>query len=245
MKRTLLSIIASLGIFTVAVAQVEAYIDGGSTNYINGVYNVAPSSGIVAPVVSFKNVGGVTQNWTVKRERINEIAEWHDYLCWGHENDMFGGTCYTAGNMSTNPWTTPNSFDVANNEHGKLTVDVAPDYGYPGTVTYRYTVIADGTTELGYVDVVVSVSSNELAETEPYEVSIAPNPASNFVQITATGNNNSSYTVVDVLGNVIKKEAIENGIENIDVRKFKNGIYFFTIETNGEKSVTRKVIVRH
>ena len=246
MKRILLSIVASLGIFSLATAQVEVYINGGTTNYEGGVYNVTSEEGVlVAPILYFKNVSGASETWDVTRTRINEIASWHDYLCWGHENDIFGGSCYTAANMPTNPWTSPSSFAVNNNESGKVTVDILADHSNPGTVTYRYSVGPVGGQPSGFVDVVVTASNAGLDESPNFEISIAPNPATDIIQIEASGSNDASYTIVDVLGNIIKKETLTNSKETIDVRKFKNGIYFIKIENAGSKTITRKIIVRH
>ena len=65
------------------------------------------------------------------------------------------------------------------------------------------------------------------------------------VKIALDGIDNSSVKIVDVLGNVVYNESINNGTKNIDVSNFKNGVYFVLVEASGIKSFNRKLIIRH
>jgi hypothetical protein len=76
------------------------------------------------------------------------------------------------------------------------------------------------------------------------EVNVAPNPATDYVKVTAEGVESATVKMIDVLGNVILKETIK-GSKTIDVSEFRNGIYFVIIEAEGVKTINRKVIVRH
>jgi hypothetical protein len=50
--------------------------------------------------------------------------------------------------------------------------------------------------------------------------------------------------MVDILGNVVYKDAIVNS-KSIATSNFKTGVYFVTIDAPGSKSISRKVIIRH
>ena len=117
------------------------------------------------------------------------------------------------------------------------------DPGY-GVVTYRYEVF-DGTTLDAYVEVVVTKTAS-INEIKPVlAVSVAPNPASSNLKVTATGANGAKVKMVDVLGNVVLFETVVGTSKNINVANFRNGIYFVIVEAEGAKRVSRKVIVRH
>jgi hypothetical protein len=50
--------------------------------------------------------------------------------------------------------------------------------------------------------------------------------------------------VIDLLGNVIYSESIFTS-SKINTSDFKNGVYFVTIESEGVKLSSRKLVVRH
>jgi hypothetical protein len=79
---------------------------------------------------------------------------------------------------------------------------------------------------------------------EDISVSIVPNPATDYIQISMTGIENASLKVVDVFGSTIMKENIGSS-KKINVSDFNNGIYFLVFDVPGKKSFTRKVIIRH
>lgn len=82
--------------------------------------------------------------------------------------------------------------------------------------------------------------------TKPFfSVNVAPNPAS--AQITLSANSASDFQIklTDVLGNLILSESFFDGLGKLDISKYRNGIYFITVEAEGVKPITRKLIIRH
>ena len=170
-----------------------------------------------------------------------------DFLCWGHESDAFGGTCIDALSMDSDLWSmqAAQAVTVADGEYGFISGHVTPSFNDPAVVTYRYFVGVDGDPYQDSMDVVVSLSAASIVETEPsLTVNVAPNPASDYVTVSAEGVSDASVKIMDVLGNKIMTSTIV-GSKTIDVSEYRNGIYFIIVESKGVKTINRKVIIRH
>ena len=190
-----------------------------------------------------ENHTGTSKNWVITRTRINEKPTWTDYLCWGHETDPFGGTCYAASTMNSTTWEAPNAVQVADGEAGDLQSDIHPDPAVDGCATYRYYVHEAGQPFEDSVDIEVCFSLG-IEEAPQLTIGVAPNPASEVVTVNATGVEGASIKMVDVLGNIVIKEKM-GASKTINVGEFRNGIYFIIVEAEGVKPVSRKVIIRH
>ena len=193
------------------------------------------------------NHTGQTHFWRVTRSRLDVPATYADFLCWGHATDPFGGTCYGASNMPGNIWTTPagDAFSIADGEYGKLKINIDLDETINGQGHYRYYVSDNGISYSDSVDIVVKFNSASVKSLkEDISVSIVPNPATDYIQISMTGIDNASMKVIDVFGSTIMKENI-GSTKKINVSDFSNGIYFLVFDVPGKKSFTRKVIIRH
>lgn len=251
MKRILLSIytVLSLAFITSAQDNIEIALSTNPTVDLSSggaahTVQVIEAGTVVADFLVSNNTGSTTQ-WRITRLRIDAPASWEDYLCWGHITGI--GTCYSASSMNTNPWTSSggDSFDINDGEQGKLTVDITPDEFVGGSGHYRYYVTNDGINYLDSVDVILNSSLSVKEVKQDVSFTIAPNPATDLISINLNGVENGSIKIVDVLGNVVYKDASFFSSKKIDVSNFKNGIYFVMIESNGIKTMTRKVVVRH
>lgn len=249
MKKTLLSLFAIAGFSVLASAQIEMYADGGTTDYAGGgIYSVlATDDSELIVDMHVENHTGSTHTWIVSRTRINRPTSWADFLCWGHETDQFGGTCFSAVGMDSDPWSClqTNAVTVADGEAGIIAAHITPSFNDPAVVTYRYYVGVDGDPFQDSMDVEVSLSPASIADVAPsLAVSVSPNPASDYVNITAEGVDGATVRIMDVLGNKIMTSKIV-GSKTIDVSEYRNGIYFIIVESRGVKTVNRKVIIRH
>ena len=241
MKRTVLTLLTIAGFTAFSFGQIEMSI--GASGDISGTQIDYSSAGAEVIVdVHVSNVSGVSRDLTILRERINETAGWTDYLCWGHSTDPFGGTCYPASLMNYTSWTTPTEVTVGNGEGGTLAIHILPE-GENGCTIYRY-YIMDGTTVLDSLDINVCKTAS-VEEIEPFSISVAPNPANAYVKIKTTGVDGASFKIVDVLGNVVIKESIMGASKTINTESFKNGVYFIIVESEGQKPINKKIIVRH
>jgi len=226
---------------------ISIMIDGQTTELSGGTYTMtAPSMTTFDVPFDIYNNTGLTRNWRITRTRLSVPTGWTDAFCWGHATDPFGGTCYSSGQMATNPWTTPASalFPIGDGEYGKLKVAIDPDDFVSGTAHYRYYVSSDGINFVDSVDLIIEFIAAVKPLKDVASVTIAPNPTSDYLNITLSGAETASMKMVDVLGNVIFKENI-NSNKKLDVSEFKSGVYFITFEGQNFKPFNRKVIIRH
>ena len=228
-----------------AVSQTTINLHGDSDLLSGGTHEVITSSPDPVDITFDVNNLGSSASWRITRYQLNVPTGWSDNLCWGHSTDPFGGTCYSSNQMTGNPWTTPSSgsFSVGNSEYGKLKVTIDPEDLAHGHAQYRYYISYNGTLYIDSVDVDF-VYTLGVPEAEPVTVAIAPNPASEYIQVSLSGVQNAKMRMVDVLGNLVIQESISSS-EKIDISSFKSGVYIISFDIPGMKSIVRKVIVKH
>lgn len=153
-----LTTIILLSITLVSNSQIEMFIDGGTTD-VSGteIYLDATSTATIVSDIHIHNSSGLTKDWVVTRLRINEQSSWTDYLCYGHETDVFGGICYGDFVMDYTSWTTPTSIVANDGETVILQSDIIPaDITTPVTVTYRYYIGTQNDLYEDSIDIIVS-----------------------------------------------------------------------------------------
>lgn len=241
MKRTLLSLAAGLLLASGTMAQNTSIFESGQAVNLSGtVFNydltaAATNEHMVDFIVN--NLSQTGEPWIITRRILTQPATWSNYFCWGVTGQI--GNCYPT---STNEFFDSDAFTIPAGGSGVLSTYVTSTES--GTSTYRYYVSTDGTNFIDSVDILVSSSVGIEEITPSLTVNVAPNPASDYVKVTAQGVNQASIRIIDVLGNVIMTSTI-NESKTIDVSEFRNGIYFILVESAGVKAVNRKVIVRH
>lgn len=242
MKKTILSFLSIVALALGASAQgLNIYVEGtavdisGSEHVINLTEETSLGLGN-NDMVDFMvdNDAGTQQSWIVTREIVSAPAGWQDYFCWGQ--DGLAGICYPP---NSNQFYESNAESIAAGASGRITVYVNSNSG--GSATYRFFVSTDGVNFIDSVDLKVN-SVLSVDEKAPFSLQLTPNPASSDLKITT--NTNSLVRITDVLGNIVYRDEVL-GTKVVNVAKFKNGIYFVSVEANGEKPVTRKVIVKH
>jgi len=76
------------------------------------------------------------------------------------------------------------------------------------------------------------------------QISIYPNPATNSLQVSFSGNSeNSTLVMTDMLGNTVKQTTFNTQHAALNIADVSGGIYFITL-TSGATISTQKVIVR-
>ena len=248
MKKLLLSILSLTTVFwTFAQSPngISVVLHGTNTDISGLVYQTsAPGPELFDVNLDFINNTNQTQQWIVTRKRLNVPTGWSDQLCWLDSIGSSGG-CYGSSNL--NPWSTPVTefVEVAVGEYGKLKCEINPDDLTSGAATYRYYVSSDGVTFQDSVDVQVEFNVASIKPIkEEISVSIVPNPATDYIQISMTGIEYASLKMVDVFGSTILKENI-GSTKKLNVSDFNSGFYFLMFDLPGRKSFTRKVIIRN
>lgn len=85
-----------------------------------------------------------------------------------------------------------------------------------------------------------SIEENELAQ----ELSVYPNPTSNFINISREGENISSYQIFNTKGELVEAGNESQANYQVDVSNWSNGIYFVQVNI-GNQQETRKIMVNH
>jgi hypothetical protein len=250
MKKVILSLfIAAFSSFSINAQNGIEIMEYGQSVDLSGdtLFVVAPSYDLFDVEMVVWNNTGSDVSWKIRRLRLDIPAGWGDGCCWGHCTDPFGGLCFSSGQMDYTDYTMPNSAYVAilDGECGKLKPQIDPHDFISGQAHYRYYLTADGSTYVDSIDVKVDfVASVQQQVMELPSMTISPNPAADYAIINVTGIDGATMKIVDVLGNVIAKEAI-SGTKKLDLNNFRNGVYFVMIEAPGIKTMNRKLIVKH
>ena len=96
-----------------------------------------------------------------------------------------------------------------------------------------------------YIALMVCLAAVVMAANPPKIGQNYPNPAKEitYVQVEFTSQE-ATLTISNVLGKAIDvKKLPHSGTYSIDVKDYVNGVYFLTLEANGEK-VVRKITVK-
>lgn len=98
---------------------------------------------------------------------------------------------------------------------------------------------------IGFSVLYAQDSENYESSKSFFSVNVAPNPASAQIILSANSASDFQIKLTDVLGNLILSESFFDGLGKLDISKYRNGIYFITVEAEGVKPITRKLIIRH
>jgi hypothetical protein len=239
-----------LSVAAIAQNNIVIHVDGQATDISGQTHTMlAPSSASFDVPFDIINNTGSSAQWRITRKQISIPTGWTDALCWGHSSDPFGGTCYSSGQMNSNPWTSPGTqtvlFTINDGEYGKMKISIDPEDNTFGQAHYRYYITSNGQNKLDSVDLVVDyLASIKPTNKEEISITVSPNPSTDYVNIQFTGVEQMQLKMVDALGNVITRELLTAN-RKINVSDLNSGIYFLIFEAPGSKSITRKLVVRH
>jgi len=200
----------------------------------------------ITNVFSIKNVGGSVADLKISRLRVDTPpANWQDGLSWAPNPDPnFEGQCFAGGQMATNPWSTPGSLSIDDQNRANLTVEIYVDG--PGCGHYRYYVLSDQVpTPLDSIDVEVCYISGIIEGNDVEGLITYPNPVNNVLTIIAPGTGNAvELSITDFFGNEVYMGEM-NLIEKMDMSEFADGLYQIKILENSHVIYTRKIVVNH
>jgi hypothetical protein len=262
MKKVVLSlIIAAAGAFTLKAQNgIEIYYNGSGADISGGTheaYLFASSSDVVPtdantvvyePKFTVTNNTGENQQWRITRKQIYMPSTWgEDQLCWPPLCYNTSGTVYMTPHTVNNPApiVVDGTDQTQNSELAELKPRIFIDINTASYAHFRYYITKAGDNiYMDSVDITVNFSLGLNSIKSTPEMSISPNPATDYAMINVTGIDGATMKIVDVLGNVIAKEAI-SGTKKLDLNNFRNGVYFVMIEAPGIKTMNRKLIVKH
>lgn len=108
------------------------------------------------------------------------------------------------------------------------------------SVTVYEDTLAEATLSYVVKDFDLNQESLDVPDTKS-EISISPNPASNYIKITSTEGMINEITVSNSKSQVMYQSKCRGDEENVDISSFAKGVYFFRIST--AKGVTIKKII--
>jgi hypothetical protein len=76
----------------------------------------------------------------------------------------------------------------------------------------------------------------------PLEVSVYPNPASDFVVVNSSGGTSLDYALMNSSGAIVSSGSLLNS--KISVSEFSSGVYFLQLDDEGGRSVVKKLVVQ-
>jgi hypothetical protein len=122
-----------------------------------------------------------------------------------------------------------------------MSISVSP------SVTTTYTVTGTNACGTATATVVQNVSPCTGIEemTNAGEISIYPNPASDYVSIAvpaSLASANASVEITDALGKVVMKETINTDVTTLRIANLEDGVYFFRVITNSQTLKVGKVV---
>lgn len=256
MKKIILSILALLIVSNIKAQNgITIQYNGNGPDISGGTHSIDiyPSSpDLVAGILSVHflvtNLTGSDQQWIITRKEMNVPVTWIDQLSWPTMCYSTVDGEYTTPQSASNP--APiiinGSSLTTNGLDAELNPRINPDQNASGSAHYRYYIVeASGGDRVDSVDLMINFVLGISAIKQTPLLSISPNPANEYVNISVGSAENTSIKIVDVLGNVVYIETISNDTKNIDISNFKNGVYFVLVETPGVKSINRKLIIRH
>lgn len=194
----------------------------GTTVYYS---NLSPGANFTT-YFSLTNHSGDTQVVTVQRMKLDAPSSWQDALGFQPFPDPnFQGIHYAPNMMAANPWTTPLSCTIANNEVVMITVDYFLSQE-AGDGVYRY-YFMNGQTPLDSVDVSLSMvlSTNELSAES---ITMYPNPGKTIIHFD--GAIIATAKIFDLNGKCVIDASNVNNNE-LSIANLSDGMYQIVLET--------------
>ena len=179
----------------------------------------------------------ITVTWS--RIRAAHMTPYWDQIC----DDIL---CFDATN--TTVYYRPATFTIAPNDSSVFLPKVYPE-GTAGCAIYTYKVYGNSGNFQDSIQVKYRFGGQDcfldIPET-PVSFSVYPNPVSSQLSVNVSTNGNSvQFNVYNIMGEVVLKETLHDGVNSISVTNLTNGIYFYSVLKNNEVIETKKLIVRH
>jgi len=116
-----------------------------------------------------------------------------------------------------------------------FTEALGTSYDIIGVMAYSY-----GEFSINYrIESDITISSDIESELVQ-NVSVYPNPSSDFVNIVTDGAD--FITITNIVGQIVKEVSVENEIETISTNQFNAGVYFVEITKSNETAVVKLIV---
>lgn len=175
---------------------------------------------------------------SLSRRVVSEVPGSYNIFC-------FGGGCYDSQNSAENPMT----LQPGETSEGSDFHFLYNPCGNEGTTSVNYSFAsADYSVSVmvNYIYSTVGISSSDLSVNS---LAAYPNPASTSVTVSydLSGlNSDARLVITNLVGSKVAVRSLNgnSGKVNVDLSNLDAGIYFYSIEANGQAISTRKLIVK-
>jgi|YNPMSStandDraft_1061717.scaffolds.fasta_scaffold05786_4 hypothetical protein len=217
--------------------------NGAGSMYIE-FYNISSGNydDFVLPLISFSNISNPQLTFWMAHRRYS--ASYSDKLQVDISTNC--GQTWTqvwmksGANLATNPnYTTSQYLNPASSDWRQETVNLT-NYQGQSNILIRFRATS-GYGNNCFVDEIniTGTSGNSITNLNPV-IDIFPNPAQNNFYITNAQN--STIEILDIVGNIITSQKINNSLETIEVSNIANGTYFVRI-INNNGNYTKKIVI--
>ncbi len=225
MSEARLGIVAASSVLDAAAAnQAINLIDGNMNSAWSSTFGV-PNQAVTIDLQSTKYISAIKLNW-----------DW-----------IFFGKDYTLQVSNDNiTWIT-----IANavNENGavdlyKNLVNVSGRYVKLGLTNYNVGYYRLGEFEVYTNDcncnsITTGITENNV---EKIDFSIDPNPASDILKYQINSTAKTSIEIYNLQGKIYISEKLVSSTGSINIKNLSNGVYLFSVKTNGKKASVKKFI---
>lgn len=175
---------------------------------------------------------------SLSRRVVSEVPGSYNIFC-------FGGGCYDSQNSAENPMT----LQPGETSEGSDFHFLYNPCGNEGTTSVNYSFTSAGysvSVLVNYIYSTVGISSSDLSVNS---LAAYPNPASTSVTVSydLSGlNSDARLVITNLVGSKVAVRSLNgnSGKVNVDLSNLDAGIYFYSIEANGQAISTRKLIVK-
>lgn len=175
---------------------------------------------------------------SLSRRVVSEVPGSYNIFC-------FGGGCYDSQDYANNPMV----LQPGETSEGSDFHFVYNPGGNEGTTSVNYSFTSAGysvSVLVNYIYSTVGISSSDLSVNS---LAAYPNPASTSVTVSydLSGlNSDARLVITNLVGSKVAVRSLNgnSGKVNIDLSNLDAGIYFYSIEANGQAISTRKLIVK-
>ncbi|WP_234423340.1 endonuclease [Aquimarina spinulae] len=208
--------------------------NGGYGDFTAQVANLNYGANTIILSVGFASAS-YTEHWAV----------WIDF----NKNGTFEGTEKVVSASTSETSNLSYNFDIPSTAVlGNTRMRVAMKWnGVPTSCeTFGYGEVEDYTVNIGSTMGAKGASSIKVdrkleQEDKVFLAKVYPNPATTYIQISLRNNRDSSFTLANMQGSIIKSGVVTDN--KISLEGITSGIYFITI-SDGSRSVSEKIMIK-
>ncbi|MDY0779691.1 endonuclease [Tenacibaculum sp. IB213877] len=206
--------------------------NGGYADFTNLTGNLAYGNNTIIVSAGFSS-SSYTEFWKV----------WIDFNQNGtfeSSEEVVSGSSSSSGNLSYS-FSVPTS---ANSGTTRMRVSMKWDAAPTACESFSYGEVEDYTVNIGgaargtFKTSAVQIDGELGNEARIFDVTVYPNPSSDFINITLKDGRDASFRIVNLIGQTVKKGQVDR---TVDVRTLQNGMYILEVN-DGQRSFTKKFI---